>query len=111
MHAGCACCFDSGRGVFDNQTLAGEQRELARNPTGLVQFVKRSLVAIRRGFMFQSGICAYDDCEIIHQAAKIEHMINLAAFSHADNAKLIFAHCLFNEGDYAGSERHLFLNQ
>ena len=44
-HAGSACCFDSGRRVFDNQTLASEQGELAPNEQVFLPYPpQRSLI-------------------------------------------------------------------
>src|SRR5438552_16333136 len=53
-HARAASCFDSGRRVFDNQTLTWKQRKISIDTPRFVQRLQRKIISIRRGFVFET---------------------------------------------------------
>src|SRR2546429_638401 len=69
-HAGSARCFDSGRGVFDYDTLVGQQGELSFDPPLLVQKLKGMLVTIRRGLVSATWFSADDHRKLFSDAGE-----------------------------------------
>src|SRR2546423_1643137 len=98
-HAGITRCFDSGRGVFDYDTLVRQQRQLPFSAPLLVQKLKGMLVTIRRGLVSATRFSADDHRKLFSDAGEVQDMIDLAALGHAGNSQIILSGAILDESD------------
>src|SRR5438132_3492103 len=100
-HAGSARCFDSGRGVFDYDTLVWQDRQLPFGPPLFVQELNGMLVTIRRGLVSATRFGADDHGKLSSDAGEVQDMIDLAALGHARNSQIIVSCAILHEGNDA----------
>src|SRR5207302_8424811 len=77
-HPGSARCFDSGRGVFDYDTLVWQDRQLPFGPPLLVQELKCMLVTIGGGLVSATRFGAADHGSLFSDVGELQNMIDLA---------------------------------
>src|SRR5438876_942321 len=95
--------------VFRPSTI--KSRPATTRSSRFVQYIERALVTVRRGLVFQSRLRADKNRKAFIKSSELQYMLDLATFSHADQAQCITSRRRFDKRHDTRVNRQVFANE